>query len=171
MQILAPEHFTEHAISENVIAGNAMSRRAIYMYGALLPRNAQGGVNGGLGQTTSTGTATLIEPSREIKKTGEEVTIDGVRMVFQMTPGTEAPAEMNTYFPQFRAMWMAENSTNTMHNILTLRGAQVRDALKWASYLNETIDLYGDRTRREIPEPSLADVGQCQDHRLLEEAS
>jgi alkyl sulfatase BDS1-like metallo-beta-lactamase superfamily hydrolase len=144
VQILAPEHFTEHAVSENVIAGNVMSRRAIYMYGALLPRNAQGGVNGGLGQTTSTGTATLIEPSREIKKTGEEVTIDGVTMVFQMTPGTEAPAEMNTYFPQFRAMWMAENSTNTMHNILTLRGAQVRDALKWANYLNETIDLYGN---------------------------
>ena len=144
VQILAPEHFTEHAVSENVIAGNVMSRRAIYMYGALLPRNAQGGVNGGLGQTTSTGTATLIEPSREIKKTGEEVTIDGVTMVFQMTPGTEAPAEMNTYFPQFRAMWMAENSTSTMHNILTLRGAQVRDALKWANYLNETIDLYGN---------------------------
>ena len=143
VQILAPEHFAEHAISENVIAGNAMSRRAIYMYGALLPRNAMGGVNGGLGQTTSTGTAGLIEPTREIKRTGEEVTIDGVRMVFQMTPGTEAPAEMNTYFPQFRAMWMAENSTNTLHNVLTLRGAQVRDPLKWASFLNETIELYG----------------------------
>jgi alkyl sulfatase BDS1-like metallo-beta-lactamase superfamily hydrolase len=143
VQILAPEHFTEHAISENVIAGNAMGRRAIYMYGALLPRNAQGGVNGGLGQTASTGTAGLILPSREIKTTGEEVTIDGVKMVFQMTPGTEAPAEMNTFFPDFKAMWMAENSTNTLHNVLTLRGAQVRDPLKWASYLNETIDLYG----------------------------
>ncbi len=143
VQILAPEHFTRHAVSENVIAGNAMSRRAIYMYGALLPRNAQGGVNGGLGQTTSTGTTTLIEPTREIKKTGEDVTIDGVTMVFQMTPDTEAPVEMNTYFPQFRAMWMAENATNTMHNILTLRGAQVRDALAWANHLNETIDLYG----------------------------
>lgn len=146
VQILAPEHFTEHAVSENVIAGNAMSRRAIYMYGALLPRNPQGGVNGGLGQTTSTGTTTLIEPTREIKKTGEEATIDGVKMVFQMTPGTEAPAEMNAYFPQFRAMWMAENATNTMHNILTLRGAQVRDALKWANHLNETINLYGAGT-------------------------
>jgi alkyl sulfatase BDS1-like metallo-beta-lactamase superfamily hydrolase len=146
VQILAPEHFTEHAISENVIAGNVMSRRAIYMYGAMLPRNAQGGVNGGLGQTTSTGTAGLIEPTREIKRTGEEVTVDGVTMVFQMTPGTEAPAEMNTYFPQLRAMWMAENSTNTLHNVLTLRGAQVRDPLKWAGYLNETIELYGDKT-------------------------
>jgi alkyl sulfatase BDS1-like metallo-beta-lactamase superfamily hydrolase len=146
VQILAPEHFSEHAISENVIAGNAMGRRAIYMYGALLPRNARGGVNGGLGQTVSTGAAGLIEPTREIKKTGEEVVIDGVRMVFQMTPGTEAPAEMNTYFPQFRAMWMAENSTSTLHNVLTLRGAVVRDPLKWANYLNETIDLYGAGT-------------------------
>ena len=128
MRIIAPEQFTEHAVSENVIAGNVMSRRAIYMYGAMLPRNAQGGVNGGLGQTTSTGTATLIEPTREIKKTGEEMTIDGVQMVFQMTPGTEAPAEMNIFFPQFGAMWMAENSTRTMHNILTLRGTEVRDA-------------------------------------------
>jgi alkyl sulfatase BDS1-like metallo-beta-lactamase superfamily hydrolase len=144
--ILAPEHFSEHAISENVIAGNAMGRRAIYMYGALLPRNARGSVNGGLGQTTSTGAAGLIEPTREIKTTGEEVVIDGVRMVFQMTPGTEAPAEMNTYFPQFRAMWMAENSTSTLHNVLTLRGALVRDPLKWAQYLNETIDLYGAGT-------------------------
>jgi alkyl sulfatase BDS1-like metallo-beta-lactamase superfamily hydrolase len=141
--ILAPEHFAEHAISENVIAGNAMGRRAIYMYGALLPRNAQGGVNGGLGQTTSTGAAGLILPTREIKTTGEEVKIDGVTMVFQMTPGTEAPAEMNTWFPQFNAMWMAENTTNTLHNVLTLRGAQVRDPLKWASFLNQTIDMFG----------------------------
>ncbi len=145
VQIIAPEHFTEHAVSENVIAGNAMSRRAIYMYGALLPRNAQGGVNGGLGQTTSTGSNGLIVPTREVKKTGEEITVDGVKMVFQMTPGTEAPAEMNTYFPQFKALWMAENTTNTMHNILTLRGAQVRDALKWSSYLNETINTWGDK--------------------------
>lgn len=146
VRVFAPEHFTEHAVSENVIAGNAMSRRAIYMYGALLPRNEFGGVNGGLGQTTSTGTGTLVIPDVEVKKTGEEHVVDGVKMVFQMTPGTEAPAEMNTYFPQFKAMWMAENSTNTMHNILTLRGAQVRDALKWSAYLNETISLYGTDT-------------------------
>jgi alkyl sulfatase BDS1-like metallo-beta-lactamase superfamily hydrolase len=143
VKIIAPEHFTEHAVSENVIAGNVMSRRAIYMYGALLPRNAQGGVNGGLGQTASAGTASLILPNYEVKKTGETVEVDGVKMVFQMTPGTEAPAEMNTYFPQLKALWMAENTTNTMHNILTLRGAQVRDALKWASYLDETIDTWG----------------------------
>ena len=150
VRIIAPEHFAEHAISENVIAGNAMSRRAIYMYGAMLPRSAEGGVNGGLGQTTSMGTATLIEPTDSIRKTGQELTIDGVKMVFQMTPGTEAPAEMNTYFPQFKSMWMAENSTNTMHNILTLRGAQVRDALKWANFLNETIDLYGKRVESKF---------------------
>ncbi|ABL98721.1 alkyl/aryl-sulfatase [Shewanella amazonensis] len=142
VDIIAPEHFTEHAVSENVIAGNAMSRRAIYMYGALLPRNPQGGVNGGLGQTTSTGAAGLLLPTIEIKKTGEELTVDGVKMVFQMTPGTEAPAEMNTLFPDFKALWMAENTTNTMHNILTLRGAQVRDALKWSGFLNETIDRF-----------------------------
>jgi alkyl sulfatase BDS1-like metallo-beta-lactamase superfamily hydrolase len=143
VQILAPEEFAEHAISENVIAGNAMVRRSIYMFGSALPRNPRGGVNAGLGQTVSAGTAGLILPTREIKKTGEEVSIDGVKMVFQMTPGTEAPAEMNTFFPQFNAMWMAENTTNTLHNILTLRGALVRDPLKWASFLNETIDLYG----------------------------
>ncbi|MEO1847680.1 MAG: alkyl sulfatase dimerization domain-containing protein, partial [Pseudomonadota bacterium] len=145
VQILAPEHFTEHAVSENVIAGNVMGRRAIYMYGALLPRNARGSVNGGLGMTVSTGLAGLLLPTHEIKNTGEVVTIDGVEMEFQMTPGTEAPAEMNTWFPAWNALWMAENSTNTMHNILTLRGAQVRDALKWSSYLNETIERWGDK--------------------------
>jgi alkyl sulfatase BDS1-like metallo-beta-lactamase superfamily hydrolase len=170
VKIIAPEHFTEHAVSENVIAGNVMGRRAIYMYGALLPRDERGGVNGGLGQTTSTGTVTLIVPSDEVKKTGTEITVDGVKMVFQMTPGTEAPAEMNTYFPQFKAMWMAENSTNTMHNILTLRGAQVRDALKWASYLNETRPVRA-RGRGQVPESSLAEVGQPDGHRLLEEAT
>ncbi|MGR5048065.1 alkyl/aryl-sulfatase [Photobacterium damselae] len=142
--VIASDGFTEHAVSENVIAGNAMGRRAIYMYGALLPRNASGGVNGGLGQTTSTGMATLIKPTDLIKETGEVRTIDGVKMVFQFTPGTEAPTEINTWFPEKKALWMAENSTNTMHNILTLRGAQVRDALKWATYLNETIELWGN---------------------------
>ena len=146
IKIIAPEGFTEHAVSENVIAGNAMSRRAIYMYGALLPRNPQGGVTGGLGQTNSTGTPTLIIPTDIITKTGQTLNIDGVDMIFQMTPGTEAPSEMNTYFPQMKAMWMAENTTNTLHNILTLRGAVVRDALKWANFIDETIDVHGDDT-------------------------
>ena len=142
--IVASLGFTEHAVSENVIAGNAMGRRAVYMYGSMLPRNEKGGVNGGLGQTTSTGLATMIKPTDIIEKTGEERTIDGVKMVFQYTPGTEAPTEMNIWFPDKKALWMAENTTNTMHNILTLRGAQVRDALKWSSYLQETIDMWGD---------------------------
>ncbi|MBO7910512.1 alkyl sulfatase dimerization domain-containing protein [Vibrio splendidus] len=144
VQIIASQGFTEHAVSENVIAGNTMGRRAIYMYGALLPRNEFGSVNGGLGQTTSTGQATLIKPTDLIKETGEERVVDGVKMVFQYTPGTEAPTEMNTWIPEKKALWMAENTTNTMHNILTLRGAQVRDALKWSSYLNETIEMWGD---------------------------
>lgn len=146
VQILAPEGFTEHAISENVIAGNAMGRRAIYMYGAVLPKSAEGQISGGLGQTTSTGAAGLILPTKIIDKTGEEVTIDGVKMVFQLTPGTEAPAEMNTYFPKMKALWMAENTTDTLHNLYTLRGAQVRDALKWAYCIGETIDLFGKDT-------------------------
>ncbi len=143
VKIIAPEEFMEHAISENVTAGNAMSRRAIYMYGALLPRGEKGGVNGGLGMTTSTGTAGVIEPTEIVTKTGQEITVDGIKMVFQMTPGTEAPAEMNTYFPQFKGLWLAENCTATLHNLYTLRGAQVRDGKKWASYIDEAIDLYG----------------------------
>jgi alkyl sulfatase BDS1-like metallo-beta-lactamase superfamily hydrolase len=141
--IIAPDQFAEEAVAENVIAGNAMGRRAIYMFGALLPRNPRGGVNGGLGQTTSLGRAGLIVPTDIINKTGETRTIDGVRMVFQMTPGTEAPSEMNTFFPDFKSMWMAENATHTLHNLLTLRGAQVRNALIWAKFLNETIELFG----------------------------
>jgi alkyl sulfatase BDS1-like metallo-beta-lactamase superfamily hydrolase len=143
IKVIAPEGFTEEAVSENVIAGNAMGRRAIYMYGALLPRNEQGGVSGGLGQTTSTGTTTLIQPTDYIQKTNSEMTIDGVRMVFQLTPGTEAPSEMNVFFPQFKTMWMAENASHTLHNVLTLRGAKVRDPLIWAHFLDETINLYG----------------------------
>ncbi|WP_413282799.1 alkyl/aryl-sulfatase [Vibrio sp. MA40-2] len=144
VQIIASNGFVEHAVSENVIAGNAMGRRAIYMYGAMLPRNEFGGINGGLGQTTSTGEPTLIAPTDTITKTGDERTVDGIKMIFQYTPGTEAPTEMNTWFPDKKALWMAENTTNTMHNILTLRGAQVRDALKWSTYLNETIEMWGD---------------------------
>lgn len=146
IRIIAPEGFTEHAISENVIAGNAMSRRAIYMYGALLPRNERGAVSAGLGQTTSAGNISLVLPTETVSKTGTVLTVDGVDMEFQMTPGTEAPAEMNTWFPQFKAMWMAENVSATMHNILTLRGAQVRDALVWSHYLNESIDHHGPMT-------------------------
>lgn len=149
--IIAPDGFTEHAVSENVIAGNAMSRRAIYMYGSMLDKKAVGSVNGGLGQTNSTGTGTLIVPKAQDLITASDPlkgvrTIDGIKMEFQLTPGTEAPAEMNTYFEEFKALWMAENTTNTMHNVLTLRGAQVRDPLKWSSYLDETIARFGNKS-------------------------
>lgn len=144
VRIIAPEHFMEHAVSEGVIAGNAMSRRASYMYGAFLPRGPEGSVGAGLGLTNPLGTITLIEPTDTITKTMETLNVDGVEMVFQMTPGTEAPAEINIWLPQFKALWMAENTTDTMHNILTLRGAQVRDPLNWAKYINETIELFGD---------------------------
>lgn len=146
VKVIAPANFVEDVVDENVIAGNAMSRRAVYMYGALLPRDAQGGVNAGLGQTISTGKPSLVIPTEIISTTGTKLTVDGVEMVFQMTPGTEAPTEMNTFFPQFKAMWMAENTTNTMHNLLTLRGAQVRNPLIWAAFIDETIRLYGPQT-------------------------
>jgi len=138
--VLAPEGFVKEAISENVIAGPAMMRRAAYMYGGLLPADAQGLVGSGLGRTLpQNGEAGLIAPTDEIASTGEERTIDGVQIVFQMTPGTEAPAEMNFYFPQLRALCMAENCTCVMHNLYTLRGAQVRDGLAWSKYLHEAL--------------------------------
>jgi len=146
VHIYAPEHFLEEAVSENVFAGNAMSRRAIYMYGALLPRGPQGQLDGGLGKTTSIGTVTLIPPTDTIKQTGEKKTIDGVEVVFQMAPGTEAPSEMLFYFPQFKALCAAEDATHTLHNLLTLRGAQVRNATNWWKTLNTTLNMFGDKT-------------------------
>ncbi|RDI53413.1 alkyl/aryl-sulfatase [Nocardia mexicana] len=140
--VLAPAGFLEHAVAENVYAGTAMARRAAYMYGAVLPRGPHGQVGAGLGQTNSVGTITLIAPTLDITHTGQEETVDGVRIVFQITPGTEAPAEMNFYFPDHRALCMAENSTHTLHNLLTLRGALVRDPHVWAKYLTEAINLF-----------------------------
>ena len=145
VKVIAPEHFLEHAISENVITGNVMSRRAAYMYGSLLPRNPRGQVGAGLGQTTSAGTITLIEPTDYVTETGQTITVDGVEIEFQMTPGTEAPAEMNFLFPQYRALCMAENCTHNMHNLYTLRGAQVRDPKAWAYYIDEAIDHFAGK--------------------------
>ena len=142
--VLAPEHFLEHAISENVFAGTAMARRATYMYGALLEKGPAGQIGAGLGMTTSAGTVTLIPPTRDITHTGQEEVVDGIRMQFQMTPGTEAPAEMNFLLPDHGALCIAENATHNLHNLLTLRGAPVRDPHAWAHYLNETIELFGD---------------------------
>jgi alkyl sulfatase BDS1-like metallo-beta-lactamase superfamily hydrolase len=141
--VLAPEGFLEHTVSENVYAGTAMGRRAGYMYGAALRRGPDGQIGSGLGQTTSLGTMTLIPPNRDVTATGQEATVDGVRMVFQLTPGTEAPAEMNFHFPEHRVLCIAENATHTMHNLLTLRGALVRDPHVWAQYLDEAIELFG----------------------------
>ncbi|HTY73128.1 MAG TPA: alkyl sulfatase dimerization domain-containing protein [Actinomycetes bacterium] len=143
--VIAPEGFLEPAIAENVYAGIAMTRRAAYMYGALLPRGPRGSVGAGLGQTTSTGTVSLIAPTVEVTATGQELTVDGVRMVFQLAPGTEAPAEMHFFFPGRQALCMAENATHTLHNIVTLRGAVVRDPHAWALYLTEAIELFGAR--------------------------
>ncbi|WP_204043792.1 alkyl/aryl-sulfatase [Acrocarpospora phusangensis] len=142
--IIAPAHFMEHAVSENVYAGTAMNRRALYMYGQILPPSPEGQLGCGLGMATSTGTVSLIPPTVDITRTGQEETIDGVRVVFQLTPGTEAPAEMNFLFPDHRALCMAENATHNLHNVLTLRGALVRDARVWARYLTEAIALFAD---------------------------
>jgi alkyl sulfatase BDS1-like metallo-beta-lactamase superfamily hydrolase len=143
--VLAPVGFTEHAVQENVYAGPAMTRRATYMYGSLLARGPQGHVGCGLGQVPSRGEVALIVPTVDIASTGEIHTIDGVEIEFQMAPGTEAPAEMHFYFPQFRALCMAENATHNLHNLLTLRGALVRDPHAWAGYLTEAIDTFADR--------------------------
>jgi alkyl sulfatase BDS1-like metallo-beta-lactamase superfamily hydrolase len=144
--VLAPEGFVGHAVQENIYAGTAMTRRASYMYGVLLDRGPRGQVGCGLGQNTSTGEIAVIVPTLDITTTGEVHTIDGVEIEFQMAPGTEAPAEMHFYFPRFRALCMAENATHNLHNLLTLRGALVRDPRAWAGYLTEAIDTFADRT-------------------------
>ncbi|WP_280269340.1 alkyl/aryl-sulfatase [Nocardia wallacei] len=143
--ILAPAGFLEHAVSENVYAGNAMTRRAIFMYGGALAKGPQGQIGCGLGMTTSIGSIGLVPPTVDITETGQEEKIDGVSMIFQLTPGTEAPSEMNFLFPDRRALCMAENATHNMHNVLTLRGALVRDTRIWAHYLDEAIALFGDK--------------------------
>jgi alkyl sulfatase BDS1-like metallo-beta-lactamase superfamily hydrolase len=144
--VLAPEGFVGHAVQENIYAGTAMTRRASYMYGVLLDRGPRGQVGCGLGQNTSTGEIAVIVPTLDITTTGEVHTIDGVEIEFQMAPGTEAPAEMHFYFPRFRALCMAENATHNLHNLLTLRGALVRDPRAWSGYLTEAIDSFADRT-------------------------
>ena len=142
--VIVPEGFAEHAIAENVYAGKAMTRRANYQYGVLLKPGETGTLAQGIGMGQSTGTVSFLMPTYEITATGEKLTIDGVEMEFQMTPGTEAPAEMNTWFPQFSALWMAENCTGTLHNLYTLRGAQVRDGAAWAGYIAEALTRYGE---------------------------
>ena len=141
--VIAPIDFMDFTVSENVYAGNAMNRRLFYQYGLLLPASPHGYVGQGLGQAVSAGGVGLIAPTRYVKEPIEEFEVDGVRMVFQNTPNTEAPREMNTYFPDMKALWMAENVTSTLHNIYTLRGAPVRDPLRWSKYIDEALHRFG----------------------------
>ena len=167
VQVIAPDGFMEEAVSENVLAGNAMSRRAQYMYGALLPKSASGQVDAGLGKGLSRGTVTLIAPNTLITKAVETRRIDGVDIEFQLTPGTEAPAEMNLYFPQLRTLCIAENAVRTQHNLLTLRGAKVRDAKQWSFYLDQTLARYGGRSDVLLGQHHWPTWGQARLSRLL----
>ena len=144
--IVAPAGFLEHAVSENVYAGVAMLRRGMFHTGMGLPVSATGTIGVGLGPGTSTGTVGLIAPTLDITHTGQQETLDGVRIAFQITPGTEAPSEMNFHFPDKRALCLAENVTHNLHKLLTLRGAEVRDARSWSRYINEALDLFADDT-------------------------
>ena len=143
VKVIAPEGFMHHAVSENVHAGNAMSRRMFYQYGVLMPASPYGHVDQSIGKNTAAGNLGLIAPNITISEPTKAMTIDGVKMVFQNTPGTEAPAEMNTWFPDKKAFWAAENITGTIHNIYTLRGALVRDALAWSKYINIALYEFG----------------------------
>ncbi|MHA7001834.1 alkyl/aryl-sulfatase [Aeromonas schubertii] len=145
VQVIAPEGFTEHAISENVLAGNAMARRATYQYGNVLPKSATGQVDAAIGKSIALGELTLIKPTKEIGPGIEEITVDGITLVMQSTPGTEAPVEMNTWLPQFKTYWAAENTVGGLHNIYTLRGAPVRDAKGWSSYINQSLHMFGNQ--------------------------
>jgi alkyl sulfatase BDS1-like metallo-beta-lactamase superfamily hydrolase len=142
--VVAPRGFLEEAVSENILAGPAMMRRAGYMYGNALPRGEFGHVDCGLGRSVPGGSISLVAPTHEITATGEELTLDGVRIVFQLTPDSEAPAEMMFHFPELRALCAAENCSSVMHNLYTLRGALVRDALAWSKYINESLRLFGN---------------------------
>ena len=144
--IVAPEGFMHETVGENIIAGPAMARRAAYQFGPLLPPGPQGHVDCGLGNSTPVSPPGLLAPTHDITFTGQEMVLDGVRVVFQLTPETEAPAEMNFFFPDFGWLCMAENCSHTMHNLVPIRGALVRNALNWSKYINEAMELFGDRT-------------------------
>ncbi len=143
--VIAPEGFLHEAVSENIIAGPAMLRRSAYQFGPLLPPGPDAHIDAGLGKGVPHDISGLIAPTHDITHTGQEMTVDGVRIVFQMTPETEAPAEMNFFFPDFGWLCTAENCTHTMHNLVPIRGAQVRNSLAWSKYINEVIELFGDK--------------------------
>lgn len=142
VEIIAPRGFMDHAVKENVLTGNAMLRRGSFQYGNVLAKGPKGQVDSAIGKGASVGVIGLIAPTRTIEKDEETLVIDGVEMVFQNTPDTESPAEMNTWFPQFKALWAAENVIGTLHNIYTLRGAPVRDAQGWSKYINKLVHGY-----------------------------
>jgi alkyl sulfatase BDS1-like metallo-beta-lactamase superfamily hydrolase len=146
VRIYAPDGFMEHATSENVIAGAAMSRRAAFMFGTGLEHGPEGVVSAGIGPVVAGGTYGLIEPTDTVRVGAETTQVDGLTFVFQLTPGTEAPAEMNFYLPELRALCLAENANGAMHNVLTPRGALVRDAKVWADYLTEALTRFGGRS-------------------------
>ena len=142
--IIAPEFFVDEATSENIIAGVTMSRRALYMFGLRLPRTERGHVGSGLGKGPAHGTFGILQPTETITKTTTELMIDGVKFVFQNAPGSEAPSELTFYLPDLKTFCGAEVVSHNMHNLYTLRGAKVRDALKWSGYIDEVIALFGD---------------------------
>ena len=143
VEVIAPAGFMEEIVSENVLAGTPMIRRAQFQFGATLPKGPRGQVDAGLGKVTSRGTVTLIPPTRIIAAPFETHRVDGVEIVFQLAPETEAPAEMHMFYPALRALNLAENATHNLHNTYPIRGAQVRDANAWARYLNEALDRFG----------------------------
>jgi alkyl sulfatase BDS1-like metallo-beta-lactamase superfamily hydrolase len=144
VRIVAPKGFIEEATSENVLAGLGMGRRAMYMYGMPLPRSPRGHVDTGLGKQPSRGSISIAEPTDLIDRTPQHMDLDGVPFVFQYAPASEAPAELTFYLPKAKAFCAAEIATHTMHNLYTLRGAKVRDALRWSDYLQEALDLFPD---------------------------
>jgi alkyl sulfatase BDS1-like metallo-beta-lactamase superfamily hydrolase len=148
--VLAPEGFLEHALSESVIAGNAQRRRGLYQFGPLLPKGERGQVDAGLGKTVSLGSLSLIPPTDIIRKSGDKRIVDGIEIIFAMAPETEAPAELYMYYPRFKVLNMAEIATHNFHNLLPLRGTEVRDALAWSKYLNEAVDTFGDKSEAVI---------------------
>ena len=147
VKIFAPLGFVENAIAENVMAGNAMSRRASYMYGNVLPKNEKGNVGAGLGSSTSSGRVTMAVPTNIISKDWEDHIIDGLHFEFQLTLNTEAPSEMHYYIKEYKALCPAENVNHTMHNLYTLRGAKVRDSKAWSKHIDNMLLKWGDEAK------------------------
>ena len=168
VRILAPEGFLREAVNENILAGPAMMRRALFQFGMLLPKGPQAQVDAGLGKGIPAGPPMLVAPTETITGTGTELEIDGLRVVFQNTPDAEAPAEMNFHFPDKRMLCMAENCTHTLHNLYPIRGAQVRDALAWSKYINEALYMFGDTTDVSFSSHHWPRFGRDDVHEFLE---